>query len=96
MSRVAIAFDDELINRHADLRGPADESLLDSPAVIDASARIAGIYADLLGDGMDEAAVGTAMIGATVMIYSSIGLGAALPTILRRVADRLDRERRAH
>lgn len=96
MNRLAAGFDEDFLDRHAEAGGGVDESLLDSPAVIDASTRIAGIYARLLGDGMDEAAVGAAMIGATVMLYKSIGLGAPLPSILRRVADRLDRERRAH
>ncbi|MBY8828363.1 hypothetical protein [Hephaestia mangrovi] len=95
MDRAARHLDDDFIDRHSDPGDPGD-ALLDNPAVLDASVRIAAIYGDLLGSGLDEAAVGQAMLGATVMLYKSVGLGTMLPAILRRVADRLDRERTAH
>ncbi|HEX7656112.1 MAG: hypothetical protein ACTHKR_08620 [Sphingomonas sp.] len=89
-------FDDDWLDRQADLDQSPDEDMLTSRAIANASARIAMIYGDLLGSGMTEDAVARAVIGAALTLYDAIGYGEALPAILRRIAARIERDRTAH
>lgn len=75
---------------HGELDGSFNEDA--SEAVLDASRKIALIYADLLKSGLSDELVGRAMIGATIQLYDAIGLGAQLPTLLRRVASNIETE----
>lgn len=82
---------DELIARLADYgNDPGDAMSLE--IVIDASERIAAVYADMLRQGVSEEVVARAMMGATISFYDAIGLGGVLPALLRVVADKVDGE----
>lgn len=82
---------DELIARLADYGSDPGDAM--SPKIVlDASERIAAVYADMLQQGVGEEVVARAMMGATISFYDSIGLGAVLPALLRAVADKIDGE----
>lgn len=64
-----------------------------SDMIAQASTRIALVYADLLAQGVAEADIAGAMLGATLTLYDALGLAAAIPMILRSTADQVERQR---
>lgn len=82
-------FPDELIARYSDYEiDPGDDVIPE--AVVDASRRIAGIYAGLLSQEIEDVVVARAMMGATISLYDAMGLAEILPSVLRSIADRLE------
>lgn len=60
--------------------------------LLDASQKIAIIYADMLDTGMSQESIGRAMIGATIHLYDALGQIDQLPTIFRRAARNVEIE----
>ncbi|MET0363577.1 MAG: hypothetical protein ABW169_02885 [Sphingobium sp.] len=63
-------------------------------AILDASHKIAMIYADLLETGFSEQMVANAMLGATIHFYDAAGIAEEMPALLRQKADVIERELR--
>lgn len=60
-------------------------------ALLDASRKIAMIYAGLLDSGLSEHMVAEAMLGATIHFYDAAGLTERMPDLLRNRAERIER-----
>ncbi len=69
-----------------------DDQSEEKTAILDASERIAAIYAEMLQAGMSQESVARAMIGATVHLYDAMGQIDQLPTIFRRAARNIEIE----
>lgn len=74
-------------------------ALRDNPAmqtaILDASHKIAMIYANLLEVGFSEQMVANAMLGATIHFYDAAGIDEEIPALLRQKADLIEREFRS-
>jgi len=90
MSEATRPLKSDVVETHAERGGSFDGDASD--IVLDASRRIALIYADLMQAGLSDELVGRAMIGATIQLYDAMGLAPHLPDILRRVADNVEAE----
>jgi hypothetical protein len=86
---------EDLLHRLADFELNASDPDLGAAAT-EASARIASIYAAMMEKGATDEAIARAMLGATVALYDTLGLMPFLPHVLRMVADKLERQARAH
>jgi hypothetical protein len=95
MARAA-ALDQAAIDRLADFESESELPAAAADAIDAASLRIASVYAELLGHGLNEEDVCRAMMGATVTLYDAVGLRESLPVVLRRIAARIESTSRAH
>ena len=80
---------DTLIARYSNYGFDPGEDDVPEP-VLEASRRIAGVYARLLSQGIGEELIAKAMLGATVSLYGAMGFSGILPSILRQIAHDLE------
>lgn len=73
-----------------------DESSLHFSDFADVADSFVKSYARMVGLGASERAIGLAMLGATVNMYSLFGMEEELPDILRMMADKLEQDRNFH
>lgn len=71
---------------------PAPGEVLSYPAFADVSRSFLSGYRGLVTNGLAPESVAAAMLGATVNFYEMFGMSAALPDVLRAVADRMECE----
>lgn len=71
---------------------PAPGEVLSYPAFADVSRSFLSGYRGLVTNGLAPESIAAAMLGATVNFYEMFGMSAALPDILRAVADRMECE----
>jgi hypothetical protein len=82
---------DTLIARYSNYGFDPGEDDLPEP-VLEASRRIAGVYARLMSQGIGEELIAKAMLGATVSLYNAMSFSGILPSILRRIAHDLEQD----
>lgn len=71
---------------------PAPGEVLAYPAFADVSRSFLAGYRGLVTNGLAPESVAAAMLGATVNFYEMFDMSAALPEVLRAVADRMECE----
>lgn len=71
---------------------PAPDEVLSYPAFANVSRSFLTGYRGLVTNGVAPESIAAAMLGATVNFYEMFGMSAALPDVLRAVADRMECE----